>query len=66
MTDEVKARLFDPFFSTKAVGQGVGLGLTICYQIVVEHHHGVLHCTSTPGKGTEFWIEIPIQQVITS
>lgn len=66
MTDEVKARLFDPFFSTKAVGQGVGLGLTICYQIVVEHHHGVLHCTSTPGKGTEFWIEIPIQQVISS
>ncbi|MEQ9548644.1 MAG: GAF domain-containing protein [Coleofasciculus sp. G3-WIS-01] len=64
MTDEVKARLFDPFFSTKAVGQGVGLGLTICYQIVVEHHHGVLHCTSTPGKGTEFWIEIPIQQII--
>ncbi|MEQ9234969.1 GAF domain-containing protein [Coleofasciculus sp. E2-BRE-01] len=66
MTDEVKARLFDPFFSTKAVGQGVGLGLTICYQIVVEHHHGILNCTSTPGKGTEFWIEIPIQQIITS
>ncbi|MFP4574534.1 MAG: GAF domain-containing protein [Coleofasciculus sp.] len=64
MTDEVKARLFDPFFSTKAVGQGVGLGLTICYQIVVEHHHGILNCTSTPGKGTEFWIEIPIQQII--
>lgn len=64
MTDEVKARLFDPFFSTKAVGQGVGLGLTICYQIVVEHHHGILNCASTPGKGTEFWIEIPIQQII--
>ncbi|HAX88234.1 MAG TPA: hypothetical protein DCY91_18690 [Cyanobacteria bacterium UBA11370] len=63
MTESVKARLFDPFFSTKPVGQGTGLGLSICYQIVVEHHHGILNCTSAPGEGTEFWIEIPIQQM---
>ncbi len=62
MTESVKARLFDPFFTTKPVGQGIGLGLSISYQIVVEHHHGVLTCTSAPGLGTEFWIEIPIQQ----
>lgn len=61
MTEEVKTRLFDPFFTTKPVGQGTGLGLSISYQIVVEHHNGVLTCTSTPGQGTEFWIEIPIQ-----
>ena len=62
MTEFVKTRLFDPFFSTKPVGQGTGLGLAICYQIIVEHHHGILNCTSVPGKGTEFWIEIPIYQ----
>ena len=62
MTESVKSRLFDPFFTTKPVGQGSGLGLSISYQIIVEHHHGILTCTSVPGKGTEFWIEIPIQQ----
>ncbi len=63
MSESVKARLFDPFFTTKPVGQGSGLGLSISYQIVVEHHHGILTCTSAPGQGTEFWIEIPIQQM---
>lgn len=62
MSELVRSRLFDPFFTTKPVGQGTGLGLSISYQIVVEHHHGVLTCTSIPGKGTEFWIEIPIEQ----
>jgi len=62
MTEFVRSRLFDPFFTTKPVGQGIGLGLSISYQIVVEHHHGILTCTSAPGKGTEFWIEIPIVQ----
>lgn len=64
MTESVKAKLFDPFFTTKPVGQGSGLGLSISYQIIVEHHHGILTCTSTPGQGTEFWIEIPIQQFL--
>ncbi len=62
MTEAVKARLFDPFFTTKPVGHGTGLGLSISYQIVVEHHRGILTCTSVPGQGTEFLIEIPIQQ----
>ncbi len=63
MTDSVTARIFDPFFTAKPFGQGTGLGLSISYQIVVEHHHGVLSCTSTPGQGSQFWIEIPIQQI---
>jgi two-component system, NtrC family, sensor kinase len=63
MTELVRTRLFDPFFTTKPVGQGIGLGLSISYQIVVEHHLGVLTCASKPGEGTEFWIEIPIQQL---
>jgi signal transduction histidine kinase/purine-cytosine permease-like protein len=62
ITEIVKSRLFDPFFTTKQVGQGTGLGLSISYQIIVEHHRGRLRCLSTPKKGTEFQIEIPIRQ----
>ncbi|MFB2919108.1 PAS domain S-box protein [Aerosakkonema funiforme] len=58
--ESVKKRLFDPFFTTKAVGKGTGLGLSISYQIVVERHSGELRCVSSPGKGTEFAIEIPL------
>ncbi|MEM9244260.1 MAG: PAS domain S-box protein [Cyanobacteria bacterium P01_F01_bin.153] len=59
---EVVAKLFDPFFTTKPVGQGTGLGLSISYQIVVEKHRGQLTCQSEIGKGTEFSIEIPVEQ----
>ncbi|HEY9829480.1 MAG TPA: GAF domain-containing protein [Stenomitos sp.] len=62
ITEEDKARLFDPFFTTKPVGTGTGLGLSISYQIVVEKHGGQLHCYSQLGQGTEFVIQIPIQQ----
>lgn len=62
MTEEVKTRLFDPFFTTKPVGKGTGLGLSISYQIIVEKHKGKIQCISAPGKGTEFLIEIPINQ----
>jgi len=62
MTENTKSQLFDPFFTTKPIGKGTGLGLSICYQIVVEKHGGKLWCESTPGKGTEFFIEIPVQQ----
>lgn len=62
MTPEVQKRLFDPFFTTKPVGTGTGLGLSISYQIIIEKHHGNLHCFSELGKGTEFVIEIPVSQ----
>ncbi len=61
MTPEVKAQLFDAFFTTKPIGKGTGLGLSISYQIVVEKHKGILQCESTPGVGTEFLIEIPVR-----
>jgi signal transduction histidine kinase len=61
ISPEHLSKLFDPFFTTKPVGKGTGLGLSISYQIVVEKHHGILRCTSEPGQGAEFWIQIPVQ-----
>jgi signal transduction histidine kinase len=62
MSPEVQQRIFDPFFTTKPIGQGTGLGLSICHQIIVDRHSGKIHCISTPGRGSELWIEIPIQR----
>ena len=62
MTSDVTNRLFNPFFTTKPLGDGTGLGLSISYQIVVEKHGGDLKCFSQPDRGAEFVIEIPIKQ----
>ncbi|MGC9504099.1 protein kinase domain-containing protein [Baaleninema sp.] len=59
MTEEVRQKIFDRMFTTKAVGKGTGLGLSISHQIVEEKHGGRLTCHSTLGEGTEFVIEIP-------
>ncbi|MBD2387666.1 trifunctional serine/threonine-protein kinase/ATP-binding protein/sensor histidine kinase [Cylindrospermum sp. FACHB-282] len=60
MPEEVRQRLFDAFFTTKPEGKGTGLGLSISYQIVTEKHGGKLQCISSPGKGAEFVIQIPL------
>jgi two-component system, NtrC family, sensor kinase len=60
MSDEVKQQIFDTFFTTKPIGKGTGMGLSISYQIIVEKHKGELDCISELGKGTEFIIRIPI------
>jgi PAS domain S-box-containing protein len=58
MTDEVKARVFEPFFSTKDVGQGSGLGLATCYGII-KQSGGNISVESAPGKGAVFRIQLP-------
>ncbi|HAZ44959.1 MAG TPA: sensor histidine kinase [Cyanobacteria bacterium UBA11369] len=63
MNENVKQRLFNPFFTTKSVGKGTGMGLAISYQIVVERHGGSLQCFSSPGEGTELAIAIPVKPV---
>lgn len=60
MTDVVKQRIFDPFYTTKAIGSGTGLGLAISHSIIVEKHQGEINCISAVGQGTEFIIKIPI------
>ncbi|MDZ8222621.1 MAG: ATP-binding protein [Nostoc sp. ChiVER01] len=60
MTEEVKQKIFDHLFTTKAVGKGTGLGLAIARQIVEETHRGKLSFNSVKGEGTEFIIEIPL------
>ena len=59
MSADTLQRIFDPFFSTKEVGQGTGLGLFIVYGIV-EKHEGTIRCESTPGVGTTFFIRLPL------
>lgn len=60
--EALRSRICDPFFTTKPVGKGTGLGLSISYKIVVDKHGGIFNCESQAGLGTEFWIEIPIDQ----
>ncbi len=60
MTDEVKAKIFQPFFTTKPTGQGTGLGLSLAYDIVTKGHGGTIECESVEGVGTEFVVKIPI------
>ena len=53
------ARIYDPFFTTKAIGRGTGLGLSITYGIVREHD-GTIHCDSAVGQGTRFILSLPM------
>ena len=55
---EVQKRIFEPFMTTKEVGQGTGLGLSICYEIV-KKLGGSITFVSEPGKGTEFTVKFP-------
>jgi signal transduction histidine kinase len=57
---ETQARIFEPFYTTKPVGQGTGLGLSISYGIV-ERHGGRMLVGSSPGAGTTFVVELPLQ-----
>ncbi|MBI9038640.1 MAG: cache domain-containing protein [Bacteroidales bacterium] len=58
---ENQNKIFDPFYTTKAVGKGTGLGLSISYGIV-QQHGGFLECKSEEGKGTTFNIFLPIKK----
>jgi signal transduction histidine kinase len=58
--DEIRDKIFNPFFTTKPTGQGTGLGLSISHDIIVKGHNGALHLDSRPGEFTEFKITLPL------
>lgn len=64
--EAIQQHIFNPFFTTKPVGKGTGMGMAISYNIITENHGGKLKCFSTPEMGAEFVIQIPIQQQVGS
>lgn len=61
MREEVRNRIFEPFYTTKNIGEGTGLGMSICYFIVTKNHNGRMSVESMPGLGSRFIIELPLQ-----
>jgi len=59
--EEALSHVYEPFYSTKEAGEGVGLGLSVVFGIV-ERHNGHIRVSSTPGKGTRFRVHFPLHQ----
>jgi signal transduction histidine kinase len=57
--DDIRAKMFDPFYTTKPTGEGTGLGLSISHDIVVKQHGGQIEVLTQPGVYTEFIITLP-------
>jgi signal transduction histidine kinase len=60
ISEEARERLFEPFFSTKEVGEGTGLGLWLCWSIVVERHGGHIWVEPVQDSGSRFVVELPL------
>lgn len=63
MSNEVIPRIFKPFYTTKPVGEGTGLGLSVCYDII-KKHNGAITVQSKLGIGTEFSMTLPIEHTV--
>ncbi|WP_064198500.1 MULTISPECIES: ATP-binding protein [Emticicia] len=59
MPEAIKAKIFQPFFTTKPTGEGTGLGLSLSYDIITKGHGGMLEVESIEGEGTTFIIKLP-------
>ena len=60
ISEENLKKIYDPFFTTKPIGQGTGLGLSISYGII-ERHGGAISVTSKLNVGTEFIVDLPVR-----
>jgi signal transduction histidine kinase len=65
ISDAIKEKIFTPFFTTKPIGQGVGLGLPICFE-VIQRYEGKIDVNSEVGKGTEFKIRLPLKTTLSN
>ncbi len=63
MDSEVAAQIFDPFYTTREVGEGTGLGLSVAYFIITQNHQGSLSVYSHPGEGSRFDIVLPVDHI---
>jgi signal transduction histidine kinase len=61
MGEEVRKRIFEPFYTTKDIGVGTGLGLSVAFFIVSENHRGSISVESKPGKGAKFIVRLPLK-----
>jgi signal transduction histidine kinase len=59
MDEAVRVRVFEPFFTTRPVGEGTGLGLSVSYFIIKDEHGGEMSAASRPGEGATFTITLP-------
>lgn len=57
---DIMPKIFDPFYTSKRGSGGTGLGLYIIYNIITQQFKGTIHCESEPGKGTTFFIHLPL------
>ena len=64
--EAIRTRIFDPFFTTKEVGRGTGQGLAIARSVVADRHKGKLTFESEVGKGTTFYIRLPVDPGLVS
>lgn len=60
ISDAVKAKIFQPFFTTKPTGEGTGLGLSLSYDIITKGHKGTMEVESREGEGSEFVVRLPM------
>lgn len=65
MDEETRRRVFEPFYTTKAPGEGTGLGLSVSYFIMHDEHGGSIDVESEPGKGTKFILCLPMRTTVS-
>ncbi len=66
MDESTSKHIFEPFYTTKPVGMGTGLGLSVSYFIITENHNGTIRVESKPGQGTKFIICLPVEGIYSN
>ncbi len=62
---EIRHKVFEPFFTTKPPGKGTGQGLSIAQSIIMKKHNGHIYFETEEGKGTTFFVRIPVGETVS-